>query len=73
MKRCWPTPAWTRRTGWSWLPTGWKRHWRRESCPEFLRDRAVFVGEFDTFNAPKKRLMGAMLAALPMVTVAFVR
>ena len=38
--------------------------------PEFLRDRAVFVDEFDTFNAPKKRLMGAMLAALPMVTVA---
>ena len=38
--------------------------------PEFLRDRAVFVDEFDTFNAPKKRLMGAMLAALPLVTVA---
>lgn len=35
MKRCWPTPAWTRRTGWSWLPTGWKRHWRRESCRSF--------------------------------------
>ena len=30
----------------------------------------VFIDEFDTFNAPKKRLMGAMLAALPAVTVA---
>lgn len=42
----------------------------RGSLPEFLRDRAVFIDEFDTFNAPKKRLMGAMLAALPLVTVA---
>ena len=42
----------------------------RHSLPEFLRDRAVFIDEFDTFNAPKKRLMGAMLAALPTVTVA---
>ena len=30
----------------------------------------MFIDEFDTFNAPKKRLMGAMLAALPAVTVA---
>jgi len=30
----------------------------------------VFIDEFDTFNAPKKRLLGAMLAALPSVTVA---
>ena len=30
----------------------------------------MFIDEFDTFNAPKKRLMGAMLAALPTVTVA---
>ena len=42
----------------------------RHSLPEFLRDRAVFIDEFDTFNAPQKRLLGAMLAALPSVTVA---
>lgn len=42
----------------------------RGSLPDFLQDRAVFIDEFDTFNAPKKRLMGAMLAALPLVTVA---
>ena len=42
----------------------------RHSLPEFLLDRAVFIDEFDTFNAPKKRLLGAMLAALPSVTVA---
>ena len=28
------------------------------------------IDEFDTFNAPKKRLMGALLASLPTVTVA---
>ena len=38
--------------------------------PGFLRGREVFIDEFDTFNAPKKRLLGAMLAALPCVTVA---
>ena len=38
--------------------------------PAFLEGRAVFIDEFDTFNAPKQRLMGAMLAALPQVTVA---
>ena len=42
----------------------------RGELPEFLREREVFIDEFDTFNAPKKRLMGAMLAALPGVTVA---
>ena len=42
----------------------------RGALPEFLQEREVFVDEFDTFNAPKKRLMGAMLAALPTVTVA---
>ena len=42
----------------------------RHNLPEFLRDRAVFIDEFDTFNAPKKRLLGALLAALPSVTVA---
>ena len=31
----------------------------RGSLPEFLQDRAVFIDEFDTFNAPKKRLMAA--------------
>jgi len=41
-----------------------------KALPEFLRDRAVFVDEFDTFNAPKKRLMAALLRALPQVTVA---
>ena len=40
----------------------------RGELPEFLRDRAVFIDEFDTFNAPKKRLMGALLASLPTVT-----
>ena len=25
----------------------------RGSLPEFLQDRAVFIDEFDTFNAPK--------------------
>ena len=42
----------------------------RGELPDFLREREVFIDEFDTFNAPKKRLMGAMLAALPAVTVA---
>ena len=42
----------------------------RGELPEFLQGREVFIDEFDTFNAPKKRLMGAMLAALPTVTVA---
>ena len=42
----------------------------RDELPDFLREREVFIDEFDTFNAPKKRLMGAMLAALPAVTVA---
>ncbi len=70
MKRCWPTPAWTPPTGWSWRLTGWKRHWRRGNCRTFCGTGRCFVDEFDTFNAPKKRLMGAMLAALPTVTVA---
>ena len=42
----------------------------RGELPDFLREREVFIDEFDTFNAPKKRLMGAMLVALPTVTVA---
>ena len=37
--------------------------------PEFLAGRSVFIDEFDTFNAPKKRLMAALLAAAPQVTV----
>lgn len=41
-----------------------------KDVPEFLRDRAVFIDEFDIFNAPKKRLLGALLAVLPEVTVA---
>ena len=42
----------------------------RDELPDFLREREVFIDEFDTFNVPKKRLMGVMLAALPAVTVA---
>ena len=42
----------------------------RGGLPEFLRGREVFIDEFDTFNAPKKRLMGALLASLSTVTVA---
>ena len=42
----------------------------RGSLPEFLQDRELFIDEFDTFNAPKKRLLGALLASLPTVTVA---
>ena len=38
--------------------------------PAFLEGREVFIDEFDTFNAPKKRLLGALLACLPTVTVA---
>lgn len=38
--------------------------------PDFLQDRAIFIDEFDTFNAPKKRLMAALLAIAPQVTVA---
>ena len=38
--------------------------------PEFFAGKAVFVDEFDTFNASKKRLLAAMLAAAPEVTVA---
>lgn len=30
----------------------------RHSLPEFLRDRAVFIDEFDTFNAPKSGCWG---------------
>lgn len=38
--------------------------------PDFFADKAVFVDEFDTFNASKKRLLAAMLAAAPELTVA---
>ena len=38
--------------------------------PAFLEGREVFIDEFDTFNAPKKRLLGALMSALPAVTVA---
>ena len=40
------------------------------AVPGFLQEREVFIDEFDTFNAPKKRLLGVLLAALPRVTVA---
>ncbi len=38
--------------------------------PEFFQEKAVFVDEFDTFNAPKKRLLERILTAAPQVTVA---
>ena len=38
--------------------------------PAFLQDRAIFIDEFDTFNAPKKRLLTALLTTAPQVTVA---
>lgn len=38
--------------------------------PDFLRDRAIFIDEFDTFNAPKKQVMAALLRTAPQVTVA---
>lgn len=38
--------------------------------PDFFAGKAVFVDEFDTFNASKKRLLAAMLAAAPELTVA---
>ena len=40
------------------------------SLPAFLQDRAIFIDEFDTFNAPKKRLLTVLLAVAPEVTVA---
>ena len=38
--------------------------------PAFLQGRALFIDEFDTFNAPKKRLLTMLLATAPDVTVA---
>ena len=38
--------------------------------PEFFAGRAVFIDEFDTFNAPKRRLLEAMLTMAGDVTVA---
>lgn len=32
--------------------------WSEGRVPAFLEGRAVFIDEFDTFNAPKQRLMG---------------
>lgn len=42
----------------------------RRTDPAFFADTAVFVDEFDTFNASKKRLIELMLTAAPKVTVA---
>lgn len=42
----------------------------RRTDPAFFADTAVFVDEFDTFNASKKRLIELMLTAAPQVTVA---
>ena len=38
--------------------------------PDFFAGRAVFIDEFDTFNAPKRRLLEAMLTMAEDVTVA---
>lgn len=38
--------------------------------PAFLQNRAVYIDEFDTFNAPKKQLLGALFSAAPDITVA---
>lgn len=42
----------------------------RRTDPAFFAGTAVFVDEFDTFNASKKRLLELMLTAAPEVTVA---
>ncbi len=41
-----------------------------EQLPPFMEGCSVFIDECDIFDAPRKRMMGAMLAALPEVTVA---
>ena len=38
--------------------------------PGFLEGRAVFIDEFDTFNAPKRRLLERVLQFAPETTVA---
>ena len=38
--------------------------------PGFLEGRAVFIDEFDTFNAPKRRLLERILQFAPETTVA---
>lgn len=42
---------------------------KARSHPEFFAGRAVFVDEFDTFDAAKQQLLAAMLAGAPQVTV----
>ena len=42
----------------------------RRLAPEFFADTAVFIDEFDTFNAPKRRMLEAMLLCAPSITVA---
>ncbi len=41
-----------------------------EELPDFLANRAIFIDEFDTFNAPKKQLLGALFCAVDSMTVA---
>ena len=41
-----------------------------QKMPEFLQGRAIFIDEFDTFNAPKKRLLTVLMATAPQITVA---
>src|SRR5699024_9466527 len=38
--------------------------------PDFFAGRALFIDEFDTFNAPKRRLLEALLTMAEDVTVA---
>lgn len=38
--------------------------------PDFFADTAVFIDEFDTFNAPKRKMLEAMLPCAPSITVA---
>ena len=38
--------------------------------PDFFADAAVFIDEFDTFNAPKRRMLERMLQCAPSITVA---
>lgn len=42
----------------------------KQAEPEFFEDTAIFVDEFDTFNAPKRSLLQKILLWAPSVSVA---
>ena len=42
---------------------------KAQDHPEFFEGRAVYLDEFDTFDAPKQKLLRAILPAAPSVTV----